>query len=90
MIEKESENKDTDMIWFVVCEKCGVVHSAPNRDIMETAAKTHAKYCGSGVVIGPKYKKDGECVKRAEWISEKREIDELRFVAKKLKGPLEY
>lgn len=27
-MEKDNNNKDTDKIWFVVCEKCGQVDSA--------------------------------------------------------------
>lgn len=72
---KERENKDTDMIWFVVCEKCGQVDSAPNGSFMEAGAKLHAKNCGNNVVMGSKYKPTGEPVVRSEWVMGKEKVD---------------
>lgn len=64
---REKENKETDMIYFVVCEKCGQIDNAPNGSMMEASARIHAEKCGNNVVIGPKYKPNREFIRRFEW-----------------------
>lgn len=51
---------------------------------MEAGAKLHAKNCGNNVVMGIKYKPDGNVVQRSEWVKGTENVDKkyVKILAK--------